>query len=183
MEKKKLDETFFTTNWSNWQTESSTDIGTDRFSSKWHTRVAQCPMMKKRFFFQKKSSQNILGHVVSSCDKLADYFLTKKKPLFLRSLSKNHRKNKQKLCQNEVMSSKWSFGLVESSVVNLAEKKFGRRLIIFGWMSKNDVKKNFWQNFCTTIWSDWQTESSTDNGTDKFLSKWQKMFAQCPMLK
>ena len=70
-----------------------------------------------------------------------------KKPLFLRSLSKNHWKNKQKLCQNEVMSSNWSFGLVESSVVNLAAKKFGRRLIISGWMSKNDVKKNFWQNF------------------------------------
>ena len=79
---KKLDETFFTTNWSNWQTESSTDIGTDRFSSKWHTKVAQCPMMKKRFFFQKKSSQNILGHVVSSCDKLAEYFLTKKNRYF-----------------------------------------------------------------------------------------------------
>ena len=74
-------------------------------------------------------------------------FFDEKKPLFLRSLSKNHWKNKQKLCQNEVMSSNWSFGLVESSVVNLAEKKFERRLIIFGWMSKNVVKKIFWQNF------------------------------------
>ena len=74
-------------------------------------------------------------------------FWRKKKPLFLRSLSKNHWKNKQKLCQNKVMTSKWSLGLVESSVVNLAEKKFERRLIIFGWMSKNDVKKIFDKNF------------------------------------
>ena len=70
-----------------------------------------------------------------------------KKPLFLRSFSKNPWKNKQKLCQNKVMSSKWSFRLVESSVVNLAERKFERRLVIFGWLSKNDVKKNFWQKF------------------------------------
>ena len=101
--RKKIDETFFTTNWSNWQTESSTDIGTDRFSSKWHTKVAQCPMMKKRFFFQKKSSQNILGHVVSSCDKLAEYFLTKKNRYFSVHFTKIIEKTnknfvKTKLC-------------------------------------------------------------------------------------
>ena len=111
------------------------------------------------------------------------FFDEKKKPLFLRSLSKNHWKNKQKLCQKKVMSSKWSFGLVESSVVNLAEKKFERRLKIFGWMSKIDVKKIFDKNFFTTNWSYRQTESSTDKGTDKFSWKWQTKVDQCPMMK
>ena len=80
---KKLDETFFTTNWSNWQTESSTDIGTDRFSSKWHTRVAQCPMMKKSFFSKKiftKYSWTRGKQLWQTCR----LFFDEKKPLFLR---------------------------------------------------------------------------------------------------
>ena len=107
---KKLDKTFFTTNWSNQQTESSTDIGTDKISSKWHTKVAQCPMMKKRTFL-KKSSQNLLGHVVSSCDKFADCFLTKKNRYFsvhFPKIIKKTNKNfvKTKLCpQNDPSDS------------------------------------------------------------------------------
>ena len=154
MEKKILDKNFFTTNWSNWQTESSTDIGTDNISSKGHTKVAQCPKMKKKVFFFKKNlfkkSSWIRGKQMW---QICQLFLWQKKPLFLRSLSKNHWKNKQKLCQNKVMTSKWSFGLVESSVIILAEKKFERKLITFGWMSKNDVKKIFDKNFFTTNWS------------------------------
>ena len=99
--------------------------------------------LNKKFF--KKSSWTRGKQLWQSCR----LFFEKKKPLFLRSFSKNPWKNKQKLCQNKVMSSKWSFRLVESSVVNLAERKFERRLIIFGWLSKNDVKKNFWQKFCS----------------------------------
>ena len=57
--RKNFRQTFFTRNWSNWQTENSTDIWTDKISSKWHTKVAQCPMMKKKELYQKKLLQKI----------------------------------------------------------------------------------------------------------------------------
>ena len=44
--RKNFRQTFFTRNWSNWQTENSTDKGSDNFSSKWQTNVDQCPMIK-----------------------------------------------------------------------------------------------------------------------------------------
>ena len=120
---KKLDETFFTTNRSNRQTESSTDIGTDKILSKWHTKVAQCPMMKKRTFSKKYSSKNLLGYVVSKFDKFADCFFDEKTVISPFNFGRKwKKKNKQKLCQNKIMSSNWSFGLVKWSSVKFTEK-------------------------------------------------------------
>ena len=123
MEKKILDKNFFTTIWSNWQAESSTDIWTDKISSKWHTKVAQCPMMKKKELYPKKtSSKNLLGYVVSKCDKFADCFFDKKNRYFSVQFRKNMKKNKQHLCQNNVLSSNFSSWHVESSFVKLNER-------------------------------------------------------------
>ena len=118
MGEKNFEQKFSTTNWFNWQTESSTENGTDKFLSKWQTKVAQCPTNEER-----NSSKNLLGHVVSSCEKLADCFLTKKKPLILCSIfEEREKKHKQKLCQNKVITPNWSFGLVECSFVKLTGK-------------------------------------------------------------
>ena len=144
---KKLDETFFTTNWSNRQTESSTDIGTDKISSKWHTKVAQCPMMKKRTFSKKYSSKNLLGYVVSKFDKFADCFFDEKTVISPFNFGRKWKKNKQKLCQNKIMSSNWSFRLVKWSSVKFTEKvskKIDNFLLkVRKWWEKNmfDRKK------------------------------------------
>ena len=90
--RKNFRQTFFTRNWSNWQTENSTDIWTDKISSKWHTKVAQCPMMKKKNFIKKnffKKSSWIRGKQMWQICRL---FFWQKKPLFLRSISEEHEK-------------------------------------------------------------------------------------------
>ena len=179
---KKFWRNFFHHKLANWQTESSTDNGSKNFCRNDIQMSLNAQWWKKQLFQKKiftKSSWTRGRQLWQICR----LFFDGKKPLILCSLSKNHWINKQKLCQNKVMSSKWSFGLEKSSVVNLAEKKFERRLIVFGWMSKRDAKKIFDKNFFTTNWSYWQTESSTDNWTDKFPSKWQKKFSRCPMQK
>ena len=94
--RKKIRQNLFTTNWFNWQTESSTDIGINKLSSKWHTKVAQCPMMKKRTFSKKTSSKNLLGYVISKCDKFADCFFDKK-TLFIRSIFEHEKKQTKPL--------------------------------------------------------------------------------------
>ena len=73
--------------------------------------------IKKNFF--KKSSW-IRGKQMWQICRL---FFWQKKPLFLRSISEEHeKKNKQHLCQNNVLSSNFSSGHVESSFVKLTER-------------------------------------------------------------
>ena len=97
-----------------------------------------------------------------------------KKPLFLRLISINHWKNKQKLCQNKDMSSKWSCGLVECSFVNLIERVL-KKLTSFCWMSENDGRKTFLtEKIFTTNCCNGQTDSGFDDTTEKFSSESQE---------
>ena len=102
---------------------------------------------KKRTFSKKTSSKNVLGYVVSKCHKFADCFFDKKKPLFLRSILEEHEKNKQHLCQNNVLSSNFSSGLVECSFVKLTERFSEKNQTNFCWMSVNDGEKIFDKHF------------------------------------
>ena len=77
---------------------------------------------KKRTLSKKTSSKNLLGYVVSKCDKFADCFFDKKNRYFSVQFRKNMKKNKQHLCQNNVLSSNFSSGHVESSFVKLTER-------------------------------------------------------------
>ena len=104
---------------------------------------------KKELFRKKFSAKYPLGNVVSRIDKASDCFSTEKKPFFLRLISINRWKNKQKLCQNKDMSSKWSCGVVECSFVNLIErasKKIEQFLLnVRKWWEKNIFdRKNFY---------------------------------------
>ena len=64
----------------------------------------------------------------------------------------------------------------------LGRKKNRKRTDQFAINVRNRWEKNL-LDFFTTILSNRQTESSTDNGTNKFLSKWQAKIDQCPMTK
>ena len=48
------------------------------------------------------------------------------------------------VCHNGFMSSNWSLGFVECSIVNLAEKKIEKGPINLRSICKNDRRKNFW---------------------------------------
>ena len=57
----------------------------------------------------------------------------------------------------------------------LCQKNFEQRPINLRSMSKNDARKKFLTKKIFTInWCNWETESSTDNPTNKSLSNWQK---------
>ena len=122
MEKKLSDKNFFTTNWSNWQTESSTDIWTDKISSKWHTKVAQCPMMKKKNFFKKnffKKCSWIRGKQMSQICRL--YFWQKKTVISPFNFGRTWKKQTTSL-PKQCFVFKFSSGLVECSFVKLTER-------------------------------------------------------------
>ena len=181
---KKLDKAFFTTNWSNWQTESSTDIGTDKISSKWHKKVAQCPMMKKRTFSKKTFSKNLHGYVVSKCDKFADCFFDKKKRYSSVQFSKNMKKKQTKPLSKQSFVLKFFLWTRRMQFCQTDRNIFGKKeQTNFCWMSVNDGEKSLDKHFFTRNWSNWQTENSTDIGTDKFSSKGQAKVDQCPMIK
>ena len=74
-------------------------------------------------------------------------FFWQKKPLFLRSILEEHEKNKQHLCQNNVLSSNFSSGLVECSFVKLTERFSEKNQTNFCWMSVNDGEKIFDKHF------------------------------------
>ena len=105
------------------------------------------PNDEKKKFFKKNCSKNLLGYVVSKCDKFADCFFDKNKPLFLRSNLEEHEKNKQHLCQINVLSSNFSSRLVECSFVKLTERFLEKEQTTFCWMSVNDGEKKFGQTF------------------------------------
>ena len=183
MEKKILDKNFFTTIWSNWQAESSTDIWTDKISSKWHTKVAQCPMMKKKNFIKKnffKKSSWIRGKQMWQICRL---FFWQKKPLFLRSISEEHEKKtnnifvKTMFCPQIFPLDTWKAVLLSWT------KDFRKKTDKFLLNVRKWWRKNFRQTFFTRNWSNWQTENSTDIWTDKISSKWHTKVAQCPMMK
>ena len=79
----------------------------------------------KKELFQKRNIFNRSPwQVVSSFDKTAICFPTKK-PLISRSMFEKDKKH-TKTFQSRCLTSNWSFGLVESSVINLAEKNFNK---------------------------------------------------------
>ena len=102
---------------------------------------------KKRTLSKKTSSKNLLGYVVSKCDKFADCFFDKKNRYFSVQFRKNMKKNKQHLCQNNVLSSNFSSGHVESSFVKLNERFSEKKQTNFCWMSVNDGEKIFDKHF------------------------------------
>ena len=102
---------------------------------------------KKKNFFKKnffKKCSWIRGKQMSQICRL---FFWQKKPLFLRSILEEHEKNKQHLCQNNVLSSNFSSGLVECSFVKLTERFSEKNQTNFCWMSVNDGEKIFDKHF------------------------------------
>ena len=76
--------------------------------------------IKQRTFSKKTSSKNHLGHVVSSFDKLADCFSEKSPNFFAQGTQMTNETNKVLTKRFYVL--KLTLGLVECSVVHLAEK-------------------------------------------------------------
>ena len=138
-----LTEKIFTTNCCNAQTDSSFDDTAEKFLSESQEEIrSSFNDEQKKNLFEKKSLQQISLTSGNQFWQNCYLFSDRKYRLFFVQCFRRMKKHTKKF-QSRCLSSKWSFGLLERSVVHLAEKKFEQTLINLRSMSENNGENIF----------------------------------------
>ena len=129
----------------------------------------------KTEIFQKQSSKNLLGHVVSSCDKFAQLFFEEKKRWFSVQVWKNINKTQTKTLSKQGYDHKLILRTRRMQFRQVDQERFEHIWQIFVECPKLMGERHFWQNFFfTTNCCNGQTQSSFGDNAQNFLSECQK---------